>query len=69
MGRRLKDEPKKKAREYWLEDINNRLARTSYAICKLAQIEAGIKLTDREIYLFNTDIEFRKMISNLKLPE
>ncbi len=27
------------------------------------------KLTDRAIYLYNTDAEFRKMISGIKLPE
>jgi len=26
------------------------------------------KLTDRAIFLYNTDPEFRKMISNIKLP-
>lgn len=27
------------------------------------------KLVDRSIYLYNTDLEFRKMITNTKLPD
>jgi hypothetical protein len=49
MGRRPKTEPKKTAKEYWLEDLNSRLARTSFAVTRYAQIEAGIKLTDKEL--------------------
>ncbi len=49
MARRLKSEPKKTTREYWLEDINNRLVRTSFAICKFAQIDSGVVLKDKEI--------------------
>lgn len=27
------------------------------------------KLVDRSLYLYNTDLEFRKMITNTKLPD